>query len=136
MSNKEIVIKAAKEVRENSYSIFSKFKVGAAILTKDNKIYKGTNIESASYGLSMCAERNALFNAYSAGVRKKDIIAMAIVGKSKTRFSPCGACRQIIAELVDKNTPIYIVNLINPKKITETNSLELLPNCMQSKDIK
>lgn len=136
MNKKAMAIKAAKEARENSFAVFSKFKIGAAILTKSGKIYKGCNIESASYGLTMCAERNAIFNAYSDGIRKKDIIAMGLVGKTNGTFSPCGACRQIIAELLDKDTPIYICNLSNPKKIIETTPKELLPNAILSKDIK
>jgi len=136
MSKKVIVLKAAKEARENSYAIFSKFKVGAAILTSTGKVYKGTNIESASYGLSMCAERNALFNAYSDGVRKKDIVAMGLVGRSNGNFYPCGACRQVISELIDKDTPIYIQNLSTSSKVIETTPKELMPKAMGPKDIK
>lgn len=136
MSDKELVIKAAKEVREHSYAIFSKFKVGAALITKNKKIYKGTNVESASYGLSMCAERNCIFNAYSNGVRKNDIVALAIIGKTKGSFAPCGACLQIMSELLNEDTPIYLVNLDKPKIIKEYTIKKLLPLQIGTKDIQ
>ena len=74
----ELLINKAKEVSENSYSPYSNFRVGASLLTKDNRIYKGANIENASYGLSNCAERTCMFYAYSDGVKKEDIVDFCV----------------------------------------------------------
>lgn len=113
------LIKEAIKARTKSYSPYSKFSVGAAILLKDGKIIQGTNIENVSYGLTMCAERSALFSTYSQGYKKKDIKAMAIAADTKDAISPCGACRQVMSELLDSDTPIYLANLKDDvKKVT------------------
>lgn len=85
----------AKQASFNSYSPYSHFSVGAAVLTKCGNIYRGTNVENASYGLTICAERAAIFNAIVNGA--KDIMAIAIYG-DHSNVSPCGACRQVILE--------------------------------------
>lgn len=108
-----------------SYSPYSKFKVGAALLLKDGSYVLGCNIENVSYGLSNCAERTALFKLISSGYTKDDVVAMAIVANTQNPVSPCGACRQVMAELLDKNTPIYLANLQYAYK--ETTVGELLP---------
>lgn len=90
------LIKAATEARENAYTPYSNYKVGAALLTKDGKIYKGCNVENASYGLTNCAERTAIFKAVSEGDR--DYKAIAIVLDADEYGAPCGACRQVIRE--------------------------------------
>ena len=102
------MIKKALEAMHNSYSPYSNFKVGAAISLKDGTIITGTNIENSSYGLSICAERVALFSVYAKGYRKDDIVSMAIAGENIT--PPCGACRQVMNELMNRNTPIILVN--------------------------
>lgn len=94
----------AKKVSKYSYSPYSKFAVGAAVLTKDNKILTGTNVENASYGLTICAERNAICNAISNG--HKEIVAIAIYSE-KREASPCGACRQFIIEFGKNIEIIY-----------------------------
>ena len=86
----------AKEASKNSYSPYSKFKVGAALKTKSGEIFTASNVENSSYGLSMCAERIAVFKAVSEGFREFDEIA--IYCDSEILFSPCGACRQVLAE--------------------------------------
>ena len=111
------MIGSAIEAMHNSYSPYSKFKVGAAALLKDGTIVVGTNIENASYGLSMCAERVCLFNVYSKGYRKNDIISMCIA--SKNLSTPCGACRQVMAELLNPNTVIILTD-------EQTNTKEYL----------
>lgn len=88
---------AAKLASERAYCPYSGFRVGAAVLTKDGEIYTGCNIENASYGLTICAERVALFSALAAGAKK--ITALAIYTDSPKPTSPCGACRQVIHEL-------------------------------------
>lgn len=93
----ENLFKLASEAKENAYSPYSKYKVGAALLMKDGKIINGCNVENASYGLTMCAERIAIFKAVSEGYKPGDIEAIAIVA-SAPDFSPCGACRQVINE--------------------------------------
>ena len=89
--------------RRNSYSPYSKFKVGAALLLDDNKIITGTNVENSSYGLTSCAERNALFTAMGQGYKKENIRAILVVANTDGPCSPCGACRQVISELMDKD---------------------------------
>ena len=122
---KEQLVQEAILARNNTYSPYSKFGVGAAILMRDGKVIHGANIENASYGLSNCAERSALFQAYSQGYIKEDIVMMAITGDTLNPISPCGACRQVMNELLPKNTPIYLSNLTG--KIKETTIRELLP---------
>lgn len=90
------LVDAAKEVRKNAYSPYSGVKIGAAVLTSSGKVFAGCNIENSSYGLSCCAERTAIFKAVSEGSR--DLVAIAIVGKSRDFTSPCGACRQVMVE--------------------------------------
>ncbi len=104
----ELLINKAKEVSENSYSPYSNFRVGASLLTKDNRIYKGANIENASYGLSNCAERTCMFYAYSDGVKKADIVAFCVYSPKEYMVSPCGACRQVMVELLPKDCKIYL----------------------------
>jgi len=94
------VIKQAKLARQRAYSPYSRVKIGAAVLTAGGKVYAGTNIENASYGLSCCAERTAIFKAVSEGHR--DIVAVAVVGKSEDFTKPCGACRQVMIEFNPK----------------------------------
>lgn len=132
--NKEELIQIAIKESERSYSPYSNFKVGAALLTKDNKIYLGTNIENAAYGLTMCAERNAIFNAYVNGVKKDDIEAIAIVADTDEPVSPCGSCRQVLSELFPINGKIYLGNFKG--KIQETNIIELLPFSFKKEDLK
>lgn len=108
--NKKILINSALDAQELSYSPYSKFKVGAAVLLKDGVIVQGANIENASYGLTMCGERNAVFHAYCLGYKKDDIVAIAISSCSNPPASPCGACRQVLVELVNGDVPVYLVN--------------------------
>jgi len=91
------IILKSQQAREKAYAPYSNFKVGAAVLTTSGKIYTGCNIESSSYGLSICAERVALFKAVSEG--EKDFIAIAIATSSQNYCPPCGACRQILWDL-------------------------------------
>jgi cytidine deaminase len=90
------LVEVAKKARANAYSPYSGVKIGAAVLASDGSIFSGTNIENASYGLACCAERTAIFKAVSEG--KRNIIAIAVVGKSEDFTSPCGMCRQVMVE--------------------------------------
>ena len=133
MKNNELA-KVAIEARNLSYSPYSKFKVGAALLCKDGKVFKGANVENSSYPLCMCAERNALYSAMMNGYKKEDFVALAIAAETDEPCSPCGACRQVISELFPVKTPIYMANLKGD--IKETNVEELLPFAFSSEDLK
>ena len=124
------LLEYARQASENSYSPYSKFRVGAAVLCEDNKVFCGTNIENASYGLSMCAERTAIFTAISNGC--KSIKAVAIYSK-KGDVTPCGACRQVILEF--SKTADVVYNTGKDKlKIVKISSL--LPNSFNEKTLK
>ena len=116
---KEDLVYRAIEAREMSYSPYSKFAVGAALLTNDGEVYLGTNIENAAYGLTMCAERNAIFNAYCHGVTQDDIEALAIVADTDLPVSPCGSCRQVLSELFPHDKEIYLANLKGDIKVVK-----------------
>ena len=105
--NKENLIKVALDVRNQSYSPYSNYKVGAALLVADGSIISGTNVENASYSVTICAERSAIVSAISAG--KRDFVAIAVATSSKEPQAPCGVCRQSLLEFSD-NLPIFCVN--------------------------
>ena len=128
--NKTELIQQAINARELSYSPYSNFKVGAALLCKDGKVFLGTNIENASYPLCMCAERNAIYNAMLDGYKKDDFVAMALIADTDEPCAPCGACRQVMSELLNKETPIYMANLKGD--IQETTPNELIPFAFSS----
>lgn len=132
--NKQELLEKAKEARKLSYSPYSHFAVGAAVETKDGQIFLGANIENSSYGLCMCAERNALYNAYMHGFKKDDIVALALCADTETACSPCGSCRQVISELMPNEAPVIMSNLKGD--IKETNAVELLPFAFSSEDLK
>ena len=92
----EELVAAARAARERAYAPYSGFRVGAALLSQAGKLYTGANVENASYGLSMCAERIAVFNAVTAG--ESEFASIAVVGSGKGYISPCGACLQVLAE--------------------------------------
>ena len=131
---KEELIKKAESARELAYAPYSKFKVGAALLTKDGQVFLGANIENSSYPLCMCAERNALYNAMLHGYKKADFVALALTADTDEPCSPCGACRQVISELFPKDAPIYMANLKGD--IKESNIQELLPFAFSGDDLK
>lgn len=92
----DLLLKRAMEAREHAYAPYSKFKVGAALLGEDGEIYIGCNVENVSFGATNCAERTALFSAVANGVRR--FRAIAIVADRPTPITPCGICRQVLAE--------------------------------------
>ena len=125
------LIDAAAEVREHAYAPFSKFRVGAAVETADGKIYTGCNIESASYGLTVCAERVAIWKAVSEGV--KDFKQIAVVVDTEELTPPCGVCRQIIWEFCH-DIPVILANLKGDSEILQMS--ELLPRAFDTKFLK
>ncbi|MBB6176212.1 MULTISPECIES: cytidine deaminase [Anoxybacillus] len=130
--NEQQLIEAAKQARERAYVPYSKFKVGAALLTKDGKVYGGCNIENASYGLCNCAERTALFKAYSEG--DHEYAMLAVVADTERPVPPCGACRQVIVELCDPDMPVILANMKGD--VQETTVKELLPGAFSKEDLR
>lgn len=128
--DKRQLIKKALEAKEKSYAPYSNFHVGAALLTKDGKIYTGCNIESASYTPTNCAERTAIFKAVSEGDR--EFVAIAIVGDPKTYTYPCGVCRQVIREF-GKNIKIIVAKSEDDYK--EYDLEELFPHSFGPEDL-
>lgn len=133
MKNNDLV-KQAIEARNLSYSPYSKFKVGAALLCKDGKVFVGANVENSSYPLCMCAERNAIYHAMMNGYKKADFVSLAIVADTDDPCSPCGACRQVISELFPRDGQIVLANLKGD--IKEANIEELLPLAFSGDDLK
>jgi cytidine deaminase len=122
--NKNKLVQAAAKAREGSVSPYSRFKVGAALLTKSGEIIGGANVESASYGLTCCAERIALFKALTDG--KKNFIAVAVVARCAGGPMPCGACRQLLREYAP-DAKVFIADSDDLKKIQIFNVRQLLP---------
>ena len=125
------LIFAALEARKQSIATYSKFQVGAALMTVDGEIITGANIESASYGLSCCAERVALFKALTDGHRNFQALAVASPG----RAAPCGACRQLIAEYA-ADTEILLIDSDAPENPKSTRINELLPDSFTGEDLQ
>jgi cytidine deaminase len=119
---REAVVRAAVEARERAYARYSKFQVGAAILAADGRIFTGCNVENASYGLTICAERAAVFAAVGAGQQRFELLAIATVGGA----TPCGACRQVLTEF-SSDLPILLVDVNQQDSIVEVNLRDLLP---------
>lgn len=117
---------------EKAYVPYSHFRVGACLLLKNGQMIHGTNIENAAYGSTMCAERNAIYQAYCQGYRQADIEALAIVADCSPLISPCGACRQVLSELLDPYTPI----VLGSKDYFEvTNMYELMPRAFTGESL-
>ena len=116
------LIERAKAVRLQAYAPYSQFQVGAALLADDGQIYAGCNVENASYGLTICAERSAVFQAVAAGAKK----ILEIVIAAKPSVTPCGACRQVLAEFA-VDMPVMLVDPDSATPIAEMTLNELLP---------
>jgi cytidine deaminase len=121
----ERLIETAVEAQKRAYCPYSRYPVGAAVLTETGRVFAGCNVENASYGLAMCAERVAIYHAVTSG--HDAIAAVAVVGAAA---KPCGACRQVMFEFSDKDTPLYLVDL-NPstgrRSINKTTVFKMLP---------
>lgn len=101
----------ARRARDQAYAPYSNFQVGAALLTRAGDLYLGCNVENAAYGLCNCAERTALFSAVAAGCKPGDFAALAVVADTPEPVSPCGSCRQVMAELCHESMPVLRGNL-------------------------
>nr|WP_199040942.1 cytidine deaminase [Dyella sp. ASV24] len=121
----DVLLNLARQARECAYAPYSRFLVGAALVTHDGRHFTGCNVENASYGLCNCAERTALFSAVAAGCRPGDIAAIAVIGDTVGPISPCGACRQVMSELCDEAMPVWLGNLTGA--VQETTVQALLP---------
>ena len=121
----EQLVEQARIAKSLSYSPYSHFAVGAALLCKSGKVYHGANVENSSYGLSMCAERNAVYHALMEGESPDDFEALALIGDTPEPISPCGACRQVLSEFFPKSAPIYMASASG--EIYESNIEDLLP---------
>ena len=107
------LLEEARKVSKNAYTPYSNFKVGAAILLKNGTIITGANVENCAYGPTNCAERSAMFYAFSQGYRKEDIEMMAVITDTETPASPCGVCRQVMSELLTPECPLILGTLSN-----------------------
>ena len=130
MDNKDLV-QMAIEAKQRSYSPYSNFRVGAALLTKNGEVYKGTNIENASFGGTVCAERTAIFKAVSEGVR--DFEKLAISVDSENMGYPCGLCLQVMTEFCDDDFCIIVSN--KDGKFQEVTLKDLLPQAFRKKEL-
>jgi len=124
------LINEAEKARKRAYTPYSKFKVGAAVLSVDGKIFTGCNIENASFGLAVCAERVAIFKAISEGSTK--FKGIAVIGNTDKPCSPCGACRQVISEF-GEDILLIMANLKGDVKIKKIK--ELLPEAFGKTDL-
>ena len=124
------LIEEAEKARKRAYTPYSKFQVGAAVLCVDGRIFTGCNIENASFGLTVCAERVAIFKAISEGLTKFE--AIAVIGDTDKPCSPCGACRQVISEF-GEDIPLIMANLKGDVKIKKIK--ELLPEAFGKNDL-
>lgn len=129
--NQKQLIEEAKVAREKAYVPYSKFKVGAALLTTTGKVYHGCNIENAAYSVTNCAERTALFKAYSEGDTKFE--KLVVIADTERPVSPCGACRQVISELCPKDMTVILTNLKGD--VQEMTVEELLPGAFSPEDL-
>ncbi len=123
------LLKEASSASSKAYCPYSRYRVGAALLTPDGTIFRGCNVENASYGLTLCAERVALALAVAAGHRK--LKALAVVGGGRAFPMPCGACRQVLAEFCGPAFPIYIAR---PDRLSNFRTFRLgnlLPNAFK-----
>ncbi len=126
--NRTRLVTAALAAREQAVAPYSKFKVGAALLTAAGEIVTGANVESASYGLTCCAERVALFKALTEG--KRNFVALAVVARSPGGAMPCGACRQLLAEYAPQAV-VFVADSDRPQTVRKFSVMKLLPGAFK-----
>jgi cytidine deaminase len=129
---KETLLAEARRAREFAYVPYSHFPVGAALMAEDGTIYRGCNVENASFGLTNCAERTALFKAVSEGKRR--FVALAVVADTPGPVTPCGACRQVMVEWCPPDMKVYLANLKG--EVIETTVGKLLPDSFGREDLQ
>lgn len=130
--NDQELMEAARKAAEASYAPYSRVQVGAALVTKNNEIFTGCNVENASYGLSICAERVAIFTAVLRGMKPKELTKIAVAGKTVDgqwqSCPPCGACRQVIWEFAESPSTLVIYQDKDKGKVKAVPIGELLPD--------
>lgn len=132
-AQRDALLSAARRAYQNAYAPYSKFRVGAAVLLENGQVFSGCNVENASYGLTNCAERTAIFSAVSALSGKQvRIRAVAVVNDREVACAPCGACRQVISEFGPDADVFYL----GPKGIQHDSMRDLLPNCFGSDSLE
>lgn len=119
------LVRHAIAARERAYAPYSQFRVGSALLDGQGNVHYGCNVENAAYGPTNCAERTALFRAVADGHKPGSFRAIAVVGDTDGPISPCGVCRQVLAELCAADMPVFMANLKG--EIAETTVAQLLP---------
>jgi cytidine deaminase len=124
----------ARAARLLAYAPYSHFKVGAALLCNDGRIFLGCNVENACYGLCNCAERTAFFSAIASGCQPGDFAALAVIGDTDGPIAPCGACRQVMLELGGDALPVLLTNLKGD--LFETTAGAQLPHAFGGRDLK
>jgi len=125
------LIATAREVLGRAYAPYSKFPVAAAVVDEDGRVFTGVNVENASYGLTMCAERVAIFTAIAAGAKK--LRALALTSKTGGTLMPCGACRQVMAEFFEPSAPVY--SDTGKDRYKTTSLRDLLPKAFGPDDL-
>ncbi len=133
MKTSDGLIQEARAARLKAYVPYSQFRVGAALVTRDGKIYHGCNVENASYGLTNCAERTAIFSAIADGQKPGDFVALAVVGATAGPIAPCGACRQVILELGGAGLQVILANMDDAVELTTPE--RLLPGAFSGADL-
>lgn len=113
----------ARSARGLAYAPYSRFQVGAALQTRDGQVFPGCNVENAAYGLCNCAERTALFSAIAAGYKPGDFSAIAVMADTPEPVTPCGACRQVLAELCHADMPVLLANTAGATRQTTVEAL-------------
>lgn len=125
------LVRKARAARKQAYAPYSRFKVGAALLTTRGEVFTGCNVENASYGLCNCAERTALFAAIAAGCKRSQFTHLAVIGNTEEPISPCGACRQVMLELGGPKLIVILANLRGQTSVTTAGAL--LPGAFRLK---
>lgn len=123
------LIALARQARDAAYAPYSGFRVGAAVLARDGRVFGGCNVENAAYGLCNCAERTALFSAIAAGVPQGELERIAVIADTAGPVSPCGACRQVMLELGGEAMGVVLTNLNGARTLTTAG--ELLPGAFR-----
>ncbi|GGA21744.1 cytidine deaminase [Dyella nitratireducens] len=117
------LLELARSARDLAYAPYSHFHVGAALQTKDGLVFPGCNVENAAYGLCNCAERTALFSAMAAGCKPGDFSAIAVIADTPEPVTPCGSCRQVLAELCPADMPVLLANTAGSTRQTTVEAL-------------
>ncbi len=128
------LVSAAKDARKRAHAPYSKYKVGAAILTESGDVFIGCNVENASYGATLCAERGAIMQMIAAGGKKP--VACAVVTQGQVGGSPCGICRQVLAEFAEDMTVILVGEVGSPEHMRITSLSDLLPDAFTSRALR